>query len=194
MQKNKSIKEVIRWGQMLINIPAFALAFSLVIIAFNFENLFLDEPFDLHIIWRILILIFAFIVGILLSWLYWSFAIPKWRVWAYKSVPKREWEDLMWAAIDAKLIWSPEHPLEATELRNEEETEETALFYKHISAKRRREDALGSYSDDKSIPIETQYFLNKTGSWIVVISIIIVALVSLGNIIFFTNDFIKLSR
>lgn len=192
MQKKKSIKEVILWGQIFINIPSIAIAFSLVIFSFNFEYLFLNEPFNLHFAWRILIVIIAFILGILLSWLYWSFAVPKWRVWAYKNVRKREWEDLMWAAVDAKLVWEPGHPFEATEIRNEEENETIASFYEHISTKKRREDALGSYSDDINVPIETQYSLDKTGSWVEAIAIVIIILVSLGNIIFGTNNFIKL--
>ena len=96
MKEKKSVKEVIRWGQMVVNIPTIAIAFSLVVLAFNFEDLFLDEPFDLHIIWRMLIVFVTFIIGIVLSWLYWSIAVPKWRVWAYKNVKKKEWEDLMW--------------------------------------------------------------------------------------------------
>lgn len=192
MQKKKSIKEVILWGQICINIPAIAIAFSLVIFAFNFEDFFLNEPFDLHIVWRIIIVIFAFILGFILSWLYWSFAIPKWRVWAYKNVAKREWEDLMWAAVDAKLIWTPGHTFEGTEIRDEEAIEETALFYEHISAKKRREQALGSYSDDKNVPAETEYFLSKKDSWVEAIAIVFVAFIGLANIIFITNVFMKL--
>ena len=192
LREKKSIQEVIQWGQILINIPAVAIAFSLVIFAFNFEELFLDEPFDLHIIWRGLILLFAFIIGIILSWLYWSFTIPKWRVWAYKNVPKNEWEDLMWAAVDAKLIWTPGHVFEETEMRDEEATEKTALFYEHISAKMRREQALGSYSDDENVPAETKYFLSKKDSWVEAIAIVFIALIGFANIIFGTQIFFKL--
>lgn len=183
MKQKKSIKEVILWGQVVVNIPAIAIAFSLVILAFNFEDLFLTEPFDLHIIWRMLIVFVAFIIGIILSWLYWSIAVPKWRVWAYKNVKKKEWEDLMWAAVDAKLIWTPGHPLEATEIRGEEATEETAVFYEHISAKMRREQALGSYSDDVSVPLETHFFPNKTVSTIAIIVIFILAAIVLFTFI-----------
>ena len=192
MSKKKSIKEVIRWGQILINIPAIAIAFSLVILAFNFEELFLDEPFDLHIFLRMLIVLIVFIFGITLSWLYWSFAIPKWRVWAYKNVAKKEWEDLMWAAVDAKLIWTPGHAFEATEIRDEEAREETALFYEHILAKKRREDALGSYSDDKSVPLETKYFLSRKDSWIEAIAIFFISLIAIGNLFFGTEIFMKI--
>ena len=192
MTKKKSIKEVIRWGQILINIPAIAIAFSLVILAFNFEELFLDEPFDLHIFLRILIVLIAFIFGIILSWLYWGFAIPKWRVWAYKNIAKKEWEDLMWAAVDAKLIWTPGHAFEATEIRDEEAREETALFYEHILAKKRREDALGSYSDDKSVPLETKYFLSRKDSWIEAIAIFFISLIAIGNLFFGTEIFMKI--
>jgi len=192
LKKKKSIKEVINWGYVFISVPSIIIAFSLVLFVFNFEDLFLNEPFDLHIFWRINIVIIAFIIGFILSWLYWSFAIPKWRIWAYKNVEKKEWEDLMWAAVDAHLVWEPGHPFEATEIRNETETEEISQFYQHISAKKRREEALGSYSENENVPIETRYFLNKKYSWIEVISIVFIVLVGLGNIIFVEKIFIKL--
>ena len=192
LQKKKSIKSAIFWGQAFVNMPILAIIFGLPSLAVKFEDFFLEQPFDLSTFWRVIIFFSVCIISILLAWLYWSLAIPKWRKWAYKNVAKKDWEALMWAAVDANLTWTPGHPLEATEIRNEEDKGEITSFYKHISKKIRREKAVGSYSEDKEIPIETRYFLNKKRAWIELIAIVFIALIGLGNIIIAPQIVLKL--
>jgi len=190
--KKKSIKSAILRGQLLVNMPILAIVFGFPCLAVEFENIFLEQPFDLSTFWRVLIFIGVIIISLLIAWLYWSFAISKWRTWAYKNVAKKDWEALMWAAVDANLTWAPGHPFESTEIRNEDEKEEISSFYQYISSKKRREKALGSYSEDKDVPVETRYYLNKKRAWIELIAIVFIGLIGLGNVIFAPQILLKI--
>ncbi|HYD88615.1 MAG TPA: hypothetical protein VEA80_14165 [Vitreimonas sp.] len=44
------------------------------------------------------------------AWLWWSLAIPRWRLWALERV--EDWPRLRAAAIEAKLIWAETTPLQ----------------------------------------------------------------------------------
>jgi len=121
LNKKKSIRQVIRRGQFLIGLPVLPITFFPIIFALNFEDWFLAAPLDIHIALRIFVYISAFFIGIPLAWLYWSFTISKWRVWAIKNTEKNDWENLMLASIDGNLIWAPGHPAERTEIRSEAE-------------------------------------------------------------------------
>jgi len=161
VKKKKSIREVIKRGQICVSLPAFPITFFPIIFALNFEDWFLSAPLDIHIALRISTYIFAFFVGIPFAWLYWSFTIPKWRVWAKKNVKSSEWEDLLFAAIDGNLIWPPGHPAERTEIRTKTEQKEIEEFYAHIYKNIKRENILGSYTDKADVPIETYYYFSN---------------------------------
>ena len=60
-------------------------------------------------------------LGIALLWAYWSFAIVKWRVWAFAKTPRAQWRELHLRAIQAQLIWPRGHRFERTEWRNARE-------------------------------------------------------------------------
>lgn len=50
-----------------------------------------------------------------LAWVWWSVALPRWRVWALERVHDRD--ALISRAIDAGLMWPPGHAFEKTEIR-----------------------------------------------------------------------------
>ena len=54
-------------------------------------------------------------IGIAASWLWWSVAAPRWRLWAYQRV--KDLELLEQLAVADKLVWPVKHPLTRTELR-----------------------------------------------------------------------------
>jgi aminoglycoside 6'-N-acetyltransferase len=55
-----------------------------------------------------------FIIGLPLAWLYWSYMIPRWKLWAYARVDN-PWA-LKVAAVKAGLIWPDGHMFEKTEI------------------------------------------------------------------------------
>ena len=66
MEKKLSVFKAILLGQLLINLPV-----TLIILCCAVLFICLDLNFSLGLL-----------TGAVLGWLYWSFAIPKWRNWA----------------------------------------------------------------------------------------------------------------
>lgn len=53
-----------------------------------------------------------------IAWLYWSTAVPKWRVWALRNVD--DWKTLEARAVVALLIWPRGWIFERTEIKSRE--------------------------------------------------------------------------
>jgi hypothetical protein len=49
------------------------------------------------------------------AWLWWSFAAPRWRRWAYRRVSDLQLLEEL--AVAGNLVWRASHPLTRTELR-----------------------------------------------------------------------------
>jgi hypothetical protein len=60
--------------------------------------------------------VFALVVllPVLPAWLWWSFAVPKWRLWALRNVDN--WQLLEELAIKEKLIWPRRSIFNLTEI------------------------------------------------------------------------------
>ncbi len=80
-----SIKAAIWRGQLTVNLPVILIIFAGLVI-----------------------------VGLPLGWLYWSYAVPKWKLWAYARVD--DVPALKRAAVRAGLIWPDNHLFEKTEI------------------------------------------------------------------------------
>ena len=65
--------------------------------------------------WLALCVIFA---PLLVGWLWWSVALPRWRVWALEHVDQDEWGELLQQAISHRLMWPSGHILEKTEIKS----------------------------------------------------------------------------
>jgi hypothetical protein len=72
-----------------------------------------------HSFWAVVefIPIFALVVllPILPAWLWWSYAVPKWRLWALRNVD--DWQLLEKLAIREKLIWPRRSVFNLTEIK-----------------------------------------------------------------------------
>jgi hypothetical protein len=84
--------------------------------------------------------------GLIAAWLYWSFAVTKWRIWAFNNV--RNVHELKRRAIAEKFIWRDGHILEKTEIRSAAQKEQL----KELEVKFQRDDV---FTDDLSVPAET---------------------------------------
>lgn len=110
--ENRKLYKLILIGHLWVNIPIFILCFGPLILVFNyFENILL----------KLLLSAVLFIIAIVVSWLYWSVMITKWRIWAFNQVHEDDWIMLRELAVDYKLIWEAGSFFEGTEIRNEKE-------------------------------------------------------------------------
>jgi len=121
MSDTVTIEEAINTGLRMINRPVriiqlTTLALSTYII-YKFQ--FPDWTY-------ILILPLAVIV----PWVYWSFMITKWRIWAFENV--RDVHELKSRAIAEKLIWPDGSIFEKTEIRTSQDRERLMLIEKRF--------------------------------------------------------------
>jgi len=91
-------------------------------------------------------------LGVALGWLYWSFVITKWRIWAFDNV--RNVHELKKKAIRAGLIWPDNSFFERSEIRTSSEKEKWLSLQKKFN----QPDV---FLDDYSIPVQTEIHYSK---------------------------------
>jgi hypothetical protein len=57
-------------------------------------------------------------VGFVLAWLWWSLAVPRWRLWAYERVPVAEIPQLKRHAVQVGLTWPDGSLFGRTEIKS----------------------------------------------------------------------------
>ena len=62
----------------------------------------------------------VFLVGVACGWIWWAYAVPRWRLWAYERV--RDIAKLKVRAVQVGLTWPDGHLFERTEFRSESNT------------------------------------------------------------------------
>jgi len=72
------------------------------------------RPFSLA---HVALIAAAGMIALVAPWLWWSFTVPRWRLWAYQRVD--DIGDLNRWAVRLSLIWPEGHPFERTEIRPE---------------------------------------------------------------------------
>ena len=111
-EKLLSIEQAIRRGLLFVNIPVFLIIALPVII-----SIIIPESWNINAIVGI-----AIIPSIILAWVWWSWALPKWRLWAVKKVD--DIELLFDKAIEAQLMWPVGHFFQKTELSSAKQKRE----------------------------------------------------------------------
>ena len=107
-----SVEQAIGQGYLFVNLPVFScIAIPLLI------SLILPEKWDTNSF-----IGFAIIPSILLAWVWWSWALPKWRLWAVKRVD--DIELLFNKAIQAQLMWPAGHFFQKTEINSAKQKDE----------------------------------------------------------------------
>ena len=129
-------------------------------------------------------ILIGLILGFLAGWLYWSIAIPKWRIWAFQNVDKRNWRELKNKAIREKLIWPDNSIFNKTELRTEKQKDKLNRIEEEIP-KQVQELTLDEVQDDENLPATTDYYFAK--SEIILNPILLIAFVS-GGIFLWTQN------
>lgn len=144
--KKLSVDRALQKGQQMLNYPILAL----MIIGFV-ESIYLSLIFDNG--WLIPI---GFVTTFVTMWLWWSFRITKWRIWAFENC--RNVHELKRRAIEDKLIWPDGSKFEKTEIRSAKQRKRI----KALELKFQIADEPDYFYDDGSIPDKTEIHYSKT--------------------------------
>jgi hypothetical protein len=134
-------------GQLVVNVPVFVLMFGTMGSFVFLLAKSLIPPY----------LVFLSIVGSpLVGWIYWSFAITRWRIWAFSQVDNVH--ELKERAIIGKLIWPDGSIFEKTEIR----TEKDRALLRIIETRFDEIPPSREIADDSSIPDTTLIYYSRT--------------------------------
>src|SRR5690606_8381098 len=107
MKEKTSVNGAILIGHLWITLPIVLIMGAFPILAVYLVSI------DLISAWGIAV---VFAIGFGFAWLYWSYFITKWKVWAFENV--RNVHELKRKAIENSLIWRDDVFFEKTEIRN----------------------------------------------------------------------------
>lgn len=148
MYERVSVEDAIAKGKRRINYPVLGI-FLIGITLFSVLG------FDNHISAGFAIT-GALLCTLVLPWLYWSWAVPRWRLWAFENV--RNVHKLQKKAVEEQIIWRKGHWCEKTEIW----TAAQRIKWAQLQEKFVRPDM---FEDDYTIPSETQVYYSKVNSY-----------------------------
>lgn len=167
--ENTKVNDAIWKGHKLVNFPIYVI----MIIGFGL-TLFISISYEIG---------YSFPIGFLLTftsmWLWWSFTITQWRIWAFSNV--RNIDELKRQAINQKLIWPDGSWFEKTEIRTKIQREEL----KNLQSKFDIADPIEEAFDDGAYPFEIKIYISKTSKWIVFL--VTVGMLGFGTYILLTT-------
>lgn len=153
-----TVKEAIRKGQIEVNL------ISLIIYVLIIGCVFYLYKFESHSVW---LFVASFFFALIPTWIYWSYNIVKWRLWAFKNV--KNVHELKYKAIRHLLIWEDDSFYNKTEIWTKFQKSE----WKNISKKFKQPDV---YEDNKAIPPETVVKFSKNSLvFIIAFSLLFIA-------------------
>lgn len=111
----------------------------------------------------------SFVIGPFCGWLYWSYTIVKWKLWAFKNVRNRH--ELKEKAIRTQLIWPDRSIFNKTEIWTVSQRKEWEIIHRKFNV----EDIV---KDDISVPFETIIEISKALFWLNIIGILTLIILS----------------
>lgn len=169
--KYKSIREVLNKGHLYINGLV-----TIVMISVWFASIFLSNQVVPEK-YRVATIFIGLISGFVLGWLYWSLAIPRWRIWAFNNTELKNWTELKIRAINERLIWPDGSIFNKTEIRTKSQKNIIAQIEKQIPNEI-EEILISDVQDDKDIPSKTDYYYAK--SELFLNPILLIVFISIG--------------
>ncbi len=148
MRIQVTVDEAIKKGKLMVNIPVLGVIVGCPMTAFYLFRKNLIPNWGIGI---------AILIGIILSWLMWSFLITKWRIWAFDNV--RNVHELKRKAIQEKLIWKDGSVFEKTEIRSKEDVIKLQKLNNKFEIK-------DEYKEDYSLPVKTEIYNSKAYNYI----------------------------
>ena len=143
MREYISVDKAIIRGYLMVNTPVMVIMLGTPIIAMYLFSQKLIPNWSIGI---------SFFLGFVFAWLYWSFSITKWRLWAFENV--RNVHELKKRAIQSGLIWTDDKWFNKTEIKSSEDK----LKWKELERKFEIED---EYKEDYSLPKTSTVYYSK---------------------------------
>ena len=146
--QNESItpQKAISQGHLTISLPGMIIMFG--------AGYGLFELAQLKVIHFLVFMPGSIVIAPIVAWIYWSFAITHWRIWAFSKVDDPL--ELKRIAVDGGLIWNDGSFFERTEIRT---TKQKALIFD--LEKRIREEQSKEFEDDPNIPNSSEFKFSK---------------------------------
>lgn len=142
MFETVSVDEALRRGKRTVTYPSLLIMISLIVLSIAATAL-------LKCGWLIG---GGIVISFILAWLYWGFAITRWRLWAFDNV--RNVHELKKRAIKAQLIWKDGSIFEKTEIRSAADKDKWALLQDKFKL-------ADIFHDDLTVPAETLIHYSK---------------------------------
>lgn len=167
-----TVNKALRRGQFIINVPVSLIIFSVLgLCIFLSANKLAPGYF----------ILIGIVLAPLAGWIYWSFAITRWRIWAFTNVDSVN--ELRLRAISGKLIWPDGHIFEKTEIRTKQQKEIIKkLEDRFINEPQKRK----VIEDDLAVPPTTKVFFSKKN--ILIEAILWGVMLSFGIYLLTTSD------
>lgn len=143
MFETVTVDEALSKGRKSINTPVLIIMFGLIVL-----SVYLVTALHISGWFAAVGILFAFVI----AWLYWSFAITKWRLWAFENV--RNVHELKNRAVKEKLIWPDGSFWERTEIRSADEKQRLL----NLQGKFNSPDI---FNDDHAVTNETVVYYSK---------------------------------
>lgn len=116
-----AVNKAVMKGQLTVNLPVFFIVMSIMGGACYLSEIELVPPY---------VMVCGIFLGPLVAWVYWSFAITRWRIWAFSNVD--DVHLLKERAIAGQLIWPDGSIFEKTERRTARERKLIAELEKRL--------------------------------------------------------------
>jgi hypothetical protein len=168
MNETVSVDAAISKGHRMVNYPVFIIMLGTIGL-----TLYLGTQ-KLIPAWGFLV---GFVLAFGLAWLWWSFKITKWRLWAFDNV--RNVHELKKRAIQEKLIWADNSIFEKTEIRTRTDKEKLISLQNKF-----KQDDL--FQDDLTIQTETIIYYSKGRNYLEMIFMLL--LVGVGIYLLVKTD------
>jgi hypothetical protein len=133
-----TVNKAIMRGQLVVNIPVMIIMFGTGYVLYQLSSS--------HLVHKLVFLPGSFVLAPLIAWVYWSFAITKWRIWALTNV--EDHFELKQDAITGGLIWEDGSFFERTEIRSAKEKKIIYELEKRYNSKKEKQ----RFKDDLTIP------------------------------------------
>jgi len=158
-----TVDKALMRGQFMINVPVIVIIFSVMGLL---SYLAIVELIPFYFV------ALSVLIGPVVAWIYWSFAITYWRIWAFSNVD--DVHELRNLAVSGKLIWPDGSFFERTEIR----TKKQKILIKELEKRFNEPKNRQQYVDDLSVPQVTKIFFSKSA--LVYKLIVAAALLSVG--------------
>lgn len=148
-----SVQDALKKGRFSLTIMSVIIMFTCIVGSAAITIFF---EFDLAIL-------FGFGFGILFMWLWWSFAVTRWKIWAYENV--RNVHELKRKAINQNLIWPDNSFFNKTIIASALQKERLQELEKKFEI----EDTIVEVDEDITVRYETELHFSKINKYLLLV-------------------------